>query len=135
MSTQEQYVTRSSKAISEENARFMAGVYRWMSFGILLTGATSYYVSLNKQLVMTLATNTFVSIGLFLAQIGAVIFLAALIEKISAFLATVVYLLYAFYGSLTFLYFFGLHPRIYPTSFFSLTSFSFAGIFFFWLRH
>ena len=106
----------------------MAGVYRWMSFGILLTGATSYYVSLNKQLVMTLATNTFVSIGLFLAQIGAVIFLAALIEKISAFLATVVYLLYAFFTGLSLSFIFLVYTQESIQQVFFLTSFSFAGI-------
>ena len=101
MNSQNQYVTRSETAITEENARFMAGVYKWMAFGILLTGATSYYISLNKKIVMTLATNSFISIGLFLAQIGAVIFLAAMIEKISAFMATVVYLLYAFFTGIS----------------------------------
>ena len=109
----------------------MAGVYKWMSFGILLTGGTSYYVSLNKQLVMTIASNTFVSIGLFLVQIAAVVFLSALMDKISAFLATLVYLLYAFFTGLSLSVIFLVYTQESIQQVFFLTSFSFAGLSFF----
>ena len=131
MSSQNQYATRSETSIAEENARFMAGVYKWMTFGILLTGATSYYISLNKKIVMALATNSFISIGLFLAQVGAVIFLAAMIEKISAFMATLVYLLYAFFTGISLSFIFLVYTQESIQQVFFITSFSFAGLSFF----
>ena len=128
MNSQSQYITKSETAIKEENARFMAGVYKWMTFGILLTGATSYYVSLKQQIVMVIATNPFVSIGLILAQVGAVIFLSAMIERINAFMATLVYLLYAFFTGLTLSVVFLIYTQESIQEVFFITSFCFAGL-------
>ncbi|MAF78851.1 MAG: hypothetical protein CME60_11860, partial [Halobacteriovoraceae bacterium] len=43
--------TRSSESLSRETARFMSGVYRWMTMGILLTAIISYYIGNSRQLV------------------------------------------------------------------------------------
>ena len=95
---------------------------------ILLTGATSYYVSLKQQIVMVIATNPFVSIGLILAQVGAVIFLSAMIERINAFMATLVYLLYAFFTGLTLSVVFLIYTQESVQEVFFITSFCFAGL-------
>ena len=80
---------------------------------------------------MAIATNPFVSIGLILAQIGAVIFLSAMIERINAFPATVVYLLYAFFTGLTLSVEFLIYTQESIQLVFFITSFCFAGLYLF----
>ena len=94
-------LSRSAQSISEENARFMSGVYKWMTFGILLTGSISYYVSTSKELISFIVLNKVVFWGLIIAQLGAVFYLSIMIKKISAMTATLVYLLYAGMTGLT----------------------------------
>jgi hypothetical protein len=118
----------SSTAVQEETARFMAGVYKWMTFGILLTGATSYYVSNDPALIQTITANPFVYWGLIIAQLGAVFFLSAMIQKISALTATLVYLGYAFLTGLTLSVIFLIYTKESIQQVFFLTSFSFAGL-------
>ncbi|MDC0254217.1 Bax inhibitor-1/YccA family protein [Bacteriovoracales bacterium] len=127
----ENTVQRSSKAISEETARFMAGVYKWMTFGILLTGATSYYVSQSKDLTALIFSNQLVYWGLIIVQLGAVFFLSAMIQKISALTATLIYLGYAFLTGLTLSVIFLIYTEESIQHVFFLTSFSFAGLSFY----
>ena len=127
----ENTIQRSSKAIAEETARFMAGVYKWMTFGILLTGATSYYVSQSKDLTALIFSNKLVYWGLIIVQLGAVIFLSAMIQKISALTATLGYLGYAFRTGLTLSVIFLIYTQESIQHVFFLTSFSFAGLSFY----
>ena len=123
--------TIRSKAIAEETARFMAGVYKWMTFGILLTGATSYYVSQSKDLTALIFNNKLIYWGLIIVQLGAVFFLSAMIQKISALTATLVYLGYAFLTGLTLSVIFLIYTEESIQHVFFLTSFSFAGLSFY----
>ena len=123
--------TIRSKAIVEETARFMAGVYKWMTFGILLTGATSYYVSQSKDLTALIFNNKLIYWGLIIVQLGAVFFLSAMIQKISALTATLVYLGYAFLTGLTLSVIFLIYTEESIQHVFFLTSFSFAGLSFY----
>lgn len=78
--------------IADENARFMTGVYKWMSFGIIITGMVAYMVANTRSLIEFIYGNSFVSIILILAQLGSVVYLSARIQKMSAKTATVVFL-------------------------------------------
>ena len=127
----ENTIQRSSKAIAEETARFMAGVYKWMTFGILLTGATAYYVSKSPDLTALIFNNPFVYWGLIIVQLGTVFFLSAMIQKISALTATLVYLGYAFLTGLTLSVIFLIYTQESIQHVFFLTSFSFAGLSFY----
>ena len=121
-------IYRTEQSISEENARFMSGVYRWMTIGILLTSFISYYVSQSRELIEVIIGNKIVFYGLIIAQLGAVFFLSAKIKTISAFAATSVYLLYAGLTGLTLSLIFIVYTSESIQSAFILSAFSFAGL-------
>jgi len=119
---------RSGISISEENARFMSGVYKWMTFGIMLTAFISFYVSQSRALLEMILGNKIIFYGLIIAQLGAVFFLSAKIKTISAMAATFIYLLYAGLTGLTLSVIFVVYTSESIQSAFILTSFSFAGL-------
>lgn len=71
---------------------FMPKVYIWMTFGLLLTAITSLVTVTNQSLLQLVANNQLI---LFIALLGLVIGLSAAINKISAFVATLMFLLYS----------------------------------------
>ena len=119
---------RTDYSITEETARFMAGVYKWMCIGILITFGISYYVSITPSLIQTILMNKFLFYGLIIAELGAVIYLSAMVNKISAMSATVVYIIYSALTGLTMSVIFLVYTKESIQSAFILTSFSFAGL-------
>src|ERR1700758_50134 len=91
----------TSVSIAAENARFMSRVYGWMTAGLCLTGAVAWNVAGNPQLVQTIFGNRLLFWGLIIAQLGAVLALSALINRINGLTATLIYFLYAGLTGLT----------------------------------
>lgn len=121
-------ILRSEQSISEENARFMSGVYRWMSIGLAVTFVTSYYVSITPFIYQVVIGNKIVFYGLIITQILAVFYLAAKIKNMSAVLATIIYLTYALLTGLTLSVIFFIYTQDSIQNAFLITSFSFAGL-------
>ena len=71
---------------------FMPKVYIWMTFGLFLTAITSLVTVTNQSLFQLVIDNQLI---LFIAVIGLVIVLTAAINKVSAFAATLLFLLYS----------------------------------------
>jgi FtsH-binding integral membrane protein len=115
-------------AIDAENGRFMAKVYRWMSFGILITGFVSFYIGSQPELVYTLMANKILFYGLIIGQFGLVIWLSARIQKMSAMLASGVFLVYSALTGVTFSTIFVIYTMGSIQSAFFTTAFSFAGL-------
>src|SRR6202171_2429815 len=88
-------------SIAADNARFMSRVYGWMTGGLCLTGAVAWNVSGNPDLVQTIFGNRLLFWGLIIAQLGAVVVLSGLINRISGLTATLIYVLYAGLTGLT----------------------------------
>jgi hypothetical protein len=87
--------------MATENARFMSGVYGWMTGGLCLTAAVAWRVSSDPELVHDIFGNPLLFWGLIIAQLGAVVALSWLINRISGAVATVIYFLYAGLTGLT----------------------------------
>ena len=121
-------MNQSSIAIAEENARFMAKVYQWMTFGILLTGLISYYLGNDPELVNVIVSNKILFWGLIIGQLGAVIYLSAAIKKMKAITATLIFLLYASMTGVTFSVLFLAYTKDSIANAFFTTAFSFAGL-------
>lgn len=117
---------RSAESIADENIRFMAGVYKWMTFGLIITGFIAYTLGQNEELVYSIMAKPVLKWGLIIAQFGAVIYLSTRINKMSAFTATAVYLGYASLTGVTFSAIFLIYTQESIASVFFLTSFSFA---------
>jgi FtsH-binding integral membrane protein len=121
-------ITRSSSSIAAENARFMSGVYKWMTLGLLVTGVLAYYVSSSPELLAALVMNKIVFFGLIIAQFGTVVYLSRAIQNISGMTATLVYLLYAALTGVTFSVIILAYTQESIQNAFFLTSFAFAGL-------
>lgn len=77
---------------------YMAQVYGWMSCGLLLTAVVAYYAANSSAVLNLLASNHILFIGLIVVQLGVVFLLSGMIHKLSAGVATS---LFMFYSALT----------------------------------
>jgi FtsH-binding integral membrane protein len=115
-------------SITGENARFMSRVYGWMTGGLCITGAVAWNVSGNPELVQTIFGNPALLWGLIIAQLGAVMALSWLINRISGAAATLIYVLYAGLTGLTLSSIFLVYTGSSIAAVFGVTAFGFAGL-------
>ena len=73
----------------------MAGVYGWMSCALVLTAGTAYYVATTPSVFMYIYTHSALLIGLMFFQVGLVIAISALLNRISFATALALFLVYA----------------------------------------
>jgi len=123
-----QISSRSTINIEAENARFMSGVYRWMTFGILVTAFLSFFIGTSTELVYAILDNKILFYGLFIAEIALVIFISARIEKLSAMTATSLYLTYSALNGVTLSIIFLAYTQDSIFSVFLTTAVAFGGL-------
>jgi FtsH-binding integral membrane protein len=80
---------------SDVERRFMAAVYRWMTFGLALTAAVAFSVATSETALRFILGNRIVFFGLILGQLGLVIALSAAATRLSAASAGGLFLLYS----------------------------------------
>jgi FtsH-binding integral membrane protein len=85
----------AARAGVDVERRFMAAVYRWMTFGLLVTSGVAYYVASTPAALQAIFGNRMVFWGLIIAQFGLVIALSAAVNKLSAGVAGALFLLYS----------------------------------------
>ena len=81
--------------------QFITKVYSWMCFALIITAVVAFFVASTPALVMTIATNQILFIGLIFAEIGAVIALSGLINKISSATAILLFIGYSALNGVT----------------------------------
>lgn len=106
----------------------MSRVYGWMTAGLCLTGAVAWNVAGNPDMVRAIFGNRLLFWGLIIAQLGLVVALSGLINRISALTATVIYFLYAGLTGLTLASIFFIYTGSSIAQVFGVTAFSFAGL-------
>lgn len=111
-----------------ENARFMSGVYGWMTSGLCVTGAVAWNVAGSPELVQAIFGNRLLFWALIIAQFGAVLALSGLINRISGLAATVIYFAYAALTGLTLSSIFLAYTGSSIAEVFGVTAFGFAGL-------
>lgn len=82
-------------------AQFMYKVYGWMTMGLLVTAALSYYLSATPEFIQTLATHSWLLIAIFVLQLALVMGLSFLITRMNFITALGFFLLYAASVALT----------------------------------
>lgn len=92
----------ANQALAQDQAQFMTKVYLWMTFGLATTAYTSYVTSHSPMLLQMLLGSKMAFYGLLFAELGLVVAISALIRKISAFMATSLFFVYALLNGLTF---------------------------------
>lgn len=85
----------------EETKTFFQKVYAWMFLGLIISGITAYIVGFNPSLYETILFNKPIFYTLLIGQLAMVLALVTHIRKISASLATFLFLLYCFTTGLT----------------------------------
>jgi FtsH-binding integral membrane protein len=81
---------------------FMARVYRWMSFGLALTGLFAYGTATSPGMVRTIFGNPVLFYGLIFAQLGMVWTFSSVVRRASFGAAAAMFLAYCAVSGLTF---------------------------------
>src|SRR2546421_12239524 len=82
-------------------ARFMNNVYAWMSAGLALTAVVAWWISTQHQYIKSIFRPG-MFVFLIVVELGLVMAISYAINKISAGVATALFLLYAAINGLTF---------------------------------
>ncbi len=80
---------------------FMRQVYSWMTVGLAVTAGVAWYVANTPALLAMIFSSSVGLIALVIAQIGLVIWISAGIQRLSAFMATALFILYSALTGLT----------------------------------
>lgn len=85
----------SRRVATESIMSFIYLVYGWMALALSITAAISYYISTNPAIYSYLFSSPGLPMLLFIAQLGLVIALSAMINRLSYTAAVVLFILYA----------------------------------------
>ncbi|MFA6450712.1 MAG: Bax inhibitor-1/YccA family protein [bacterium] len=94
------YTGSLTKAADSQRA-FINKVYGWMCAGLMITGLVSMYVVSSRQLIMAIAGNSLLFMGLIFAELGLVWGISGAINKMSASLATMLFVVYSALSGVT----------------------------------
>lgn len=127
-SNQRKYSNLDVDARVNAMSGFMTRVYQWMCIGVLLTAGIATFIGMNEDLAMTIATNKGLFWTAIILQFGVVIGLSAMINKMSAALATGLFLLYSALTGVTFSTIFLIYTQASIQSAFLTTAAGFGGL-------
>jgi hypothetical protein len=99
----EQMTTQMVTAEQAEELQrtFVVKVYGWMMAGLMVTGIVSLLTLYTPGLIELIFSSRWVYLGLFVGQLGLVVYLSARIEKMAAATATMVFIGYSALTGLT----------------------------------
>lgn len=118
----------SPEQLAAEQSRFMSKVYLWMAFGLFTTAYASYMTANSEALLSLIFSNKLIFYGLIIGELALVISFTALIRKISAPVALVMFFLYAMLNGLTFSEIFIVYTQQSIASSFGVTAGMFLGL-------
>ncbi len=87
--------------IASEQQRFMTKVYGWMSFALIITGLIAMWTASSPLLINFIFSKKIVFFALLILEFILVARLVAVIKRISAQSATLIFVLYAALNGLT----------------------------------
>ena len=122
----DQRIVTGSRTQTAES-HFISRVYFWMSIGLAISAAASFWLMSQPELLRALFTNGFLLIALVVAEIALVIWLSVAAMRMSAYLATSIFLAYSFLNGVTLTSVFLVYTGVSVMTTFAIT----AGTFFF----
>lgn len=96
--------TAKQGILVREQTTFISKVYMWMSLALLVTGFTAYFTAASPGILTLMFTETgptFLFYALIIGELLLVVSLSAAIQKMTASLATAVFLFYSFINGMT----------------------------------
>jgi FtsH-binding integral membrane protein len=116
-------------AIAQSTAsKTIAGVYGWMSFGVLLSAIMGLVIIQTGGLQAIASLGRFAIYGVFAVQIGLVLAMSFAAEKLSASALKFMFLLYASITGVTFAMIMGVYPIGNVIALFAIAAVGFAGL-------
>ena len=74
---------------------YMAQVYGWMTCGLLLTAFIAWYAANTPAVMMFVFSSKITFFGLIIAQLALVFVLSGMVQRLSAGMATTLFMLYS----------------------------------------
>lgn len=109
-------------------AGFMSRVYGWMMLGIVVTGVVSFVIGNNTELAARVFSNQLFFWLVVIAQFGSVIFLSAMINRISVASAAITFVMYSALTGITLSMIFLVYTQQSIATAFATTAMGFAGL-------
>ncbi len=91
----------SQSGILTKTNSFVRSVYNWMALGLGLTAFVAYYVANSPAVLQIVYGNPVVLPILIIAELGFVFYLSARIQRISASMATNLFVIYSILNGIT----------------------------------
>jgi FtsH-binding integral membrane protein len=107
---------------------FMSKVYGWMTLGIFITALVSFEIGSNPELVAKIFANHVFFWAVIIVQFGAVVFLSAMINRISATSAAITFLMYSALTGITLSMIFVMYTQQSIATAFATTAIGFGGL-------
>lgn len=115
----------TAEQIAIENQRYIVKVFAWMFLALIVTGGVAMYTAVDATIGNAINNNPWIFFGLILFQFAAVGVLIKLINKMSAFVATIIFFLYSILFGITLSFIF----KVYTSESIASTFFVTAGTF------
>lgn len=115
-------------SVSEAFPVLMRKVYVWMTLALLITGMTAYYVASTPAIYTAILTNQILFWGLLIAELALVMVVSAAINRISLFVATVLFILYSVINGATMSFIFMLYSASSIAQVFFITAGTFGAM-------
>lgn len=114
-------------SLASETDRFMQRVYAWMAFALVVSWGVAFYIS-NDLTLVNLIFDTGLFMPLIFVELGLVLGLSWLIQKMNATLAMILFILYAVVTGLTLSVIFLVYQLGSIVSIFGVTALIFAAM-------
>lgn len=90
---------------------FVRSVYHWMAVGLAFTGLVALYASSSEAMIRLIFGNSFILIGLILVELALVFSIVGWVNRMSASVATALFLIYSGLNGLTLSFIFLVYTR------------------------
>jgi uncharacterized protein len=85
----------NQRTMPSTGSSIMARVYAWMCFALLLTAAVAYWCASTPAVYQAIFNNSWLIFVLFIFQLVLVVALSMFLERMSAVLAVILFIIYA----------------------------------------
>lgn len=123
--------TLTLEQIAAENQRYMVKVYTWMCLAMIITGGVAMYTASSEAMMQMIFGNKYVFFGLILLEFVAVGVLVGLINRMTASIATFIFIIYSVFNGLTLSAIFTLYTSESIASTFFITAGTFGAMSFY----
>ena len=106
----------------------MRKVYLWMTFALVITAFTAYYVASNETILSAIINNQAIFWGLIIAEMVLVFSVTAAINKLSLTVATLLFVLYSVINGATMSFLLMIYTASSVVSVFFITAGTFAAM-------